>query len=590
MKLHRPSSGFTLIEIVIALALFVLITTSIYLVSENILSAISRNQSRSALVGLIEREIETVRGMDYDDIGIIGGVPDGLIEASRVLTINNLEVRLDATIRAIDDPFDGTIGGTPNDIAPADYKLVEFTASCLNCSSRINSVTMTTTAAPRNLENATDNGALFINVFDSSGVPVQGADVHVENNVLTPTINIDDETDGGGVLQLVDIPTSTQAYEISVSKGGYSSSQTYPLGDPSNPNPIKQHATVITQEVTSVSFAIDKVSTLSFDATDEFCNGVASVDFNLQGAKLIGTAPDVYKYSVGHTTNSLGSRVVNGLEWDLYSAADIDSIYDVAGSFPVDPITLAPDSTGNIHWFVEAANPSSLRVVVEDSSGALIDDASIRLQGSGYDETFYSGKKEFTETNWSAGQYSSKDSAIETDASPGTITLAQFSGLYPTSTVYTLTSETIDFGTSVTSFKNMYWNPTSQPPGAGSNSMRIQVATNNDNSTWNFVGPDGTSGSYFETSGTALHISHDNNRYMRYRLYMQTASDSETPRFEDIEIEFFSSCVTAGQSLLSGLSTGTYTITVDKPGYSTYTDSSVSVLGDYQTYRVVLTP
>ena len=586
----HSKSGFTLFEVVIAMALFIIIGYSIFLVTANIIEAISRNQWRSNAVSVIQNEIEMVRNMNYEDVGISGGYPTGLLEAQKTVSFGELDFKLTTTVRNIDDPFDGTQGGSPNDTAPADYKLVEFEAECLTCRTQFNPIVITTTVSPRSLETSTNNGSLFINVFDAYGMPVANADIHVENNALNPTITIDDETNINGILQLVDIPTSTQAYEVAVSKNGYSSSQTYAPGEPSNPNPTKSHSTVVTQTVTSISFAIDKVSTVNIKTVDKMCEGVPYIDFFMQGSKLIGTAPDVYKYSTSSMTNVTGNLALNDIEWDAYTLTNLDSAYDISGSTALSALTVNPDSTVNVLWLMEVSNPSALHVVVKDDAGELVDGASIRLQGAGFDETKLSGRRLFSETDWSGGNYSSKDAGVETDSPAGEIALVSNGGIYTTSTVFSLTSQTIDFGTSTTDFNSVSWNPVTQPAETGANSFRFQIATNNDNSTWNFIGPDGTNSTYYSSSSSTIYSGHANNRYLRYKAYLQTANESFTPKLEDIEFEFSSACIPDGQLLFNGLTSGTYTLTVNKAGFQTFTDTDVTVSSDWQEYTATLTP
>jgi len=581
------NSGFTLLEVVIAMALFIIIGYSIYLVTANIIEAISRNQWRSDAVSAIENEIETVRNMDYGDVGIAGGYPAGLLQAQKTVSFGELSFRIGTTVRNIDDPFDGTQGGEPDDTAPADYKLVEFEAECLNCKTKFNPIRITTTVAPRNLETTTENGSLFINVFDSFGLPISGADVHVENSVLSPTITIDDETNNNGVLQLVDIPTSTQAYEITVSKNGYSSARTYTPGETENPNPTKPHATVAKQDITSISFEIDKTGTINVSVTNEFCSGIPGVDFNIHGEKLIGTAPDVYKYSESLTTGAGGFLALNGIEWDSYTITNLDSIYAVSGIDPLSPLTINPDSTVNLRLLMEVSDYPSLHVVVKDDGGQFIDDASVRLQGAGFDETQLSGRRSLHNTDWSGGEYSIKDAEVEADNPAGEIKLVSDGGAYTTSTV-SLISQTIDLGTPTASLHNIFWNPSAQPPETGTQSLRIQIASNNDNSSWNFIGPDGTSNTYYSSSGSAVHSSHSNNRYFRYKVFLKTDNNAFTPSLEDVEFEFSSSCVPSGQVFFNGLSVGTYTITVSKLGFQIYVDSGVTISSGWQEYTATI--
>src|SRR3990167_4647444 len=586
----KPVSGFTLVEILIALTLFILISVSIYSVSNNILGVISRNQVRSIAVSVIENEIETLRNMQYESVGIVGGFPVGMLEAEKTVTVRGIEFSLSTTVRTIDDPFDGTIGGNPNDTAPADYKLVEFEIVCLNCSTQIKPIEITTTVAPPSLETTTNNGALFVRTFDASGQPVVNADVHVENNVLNPTITINDETNVDGVLQLVDIPTSTQSYEIAVSKDGYTSEQTYTPGEPSNPSPVNSHSTVATQAITTISFQIDRVSTVNLVSSDKFCSGIQGVNFQIQGTKLIGIAPDVYRYFATSITGPEGIVSLNNVVWDTYTLTNTDGDYDIAGNNPGLSFTIDPNATVNARWLMTPKNPSALHVNVRDTFGNLIDNASVRLQGGSTNETSFTGRNSFSQTDWSGLKYSSKDAGVETDNPSGEITLVQNGGPYATNTTSSLISETFDLGTSTTEFYNLDFYPISQPAETGNDSLRIQIATNNDNSSWNFVGPDGTSESYYTTNGMQIHESHNNNRYLRYKIFLRTASEVHTPSLEDIKFGFSSSCIPDGQAFFNGLSSGTYTITVEKSGFQTFTDNLVSISGNWQEYNVTLTP
>jgi len=89
--------------------------------------------------------------------------------------------------------------------------------------------------------------------------------------------------------------------------------------------------------------------------------------------------------------------------------------------------------------------------------------------------------------------------------------------------------------TSSQNYGSIYWSA-DVPSQTGTDALRYQVASNNDNLTWNYIGPDGTAGSYYTTSGTQLHSSHNGHRYIRYRAYLQTADGSYTPIVYDVSI------------------------------------------------------
>ncbi len=93
------------------------------------------------------------------------------------------------------------------------------------------------------------------------------------------------------------------AYNIAISKSGYSSDKTY-TKTAGNPNPTKPDATIAQQQVTQVSFAIDRVSTFAVQTVSAVCAPLGNVGFTVSGAKTIGL--NLLKYSSSQTTNSGG--------------------------------------------------------------------------------------------------------------------------------------------------------------------------------------------------------------------------------------------------------------------------------------------
>ncbi len=219
------SSGFSLIDVVISIGIIVLLFGGIYLVYFSILDVITNLEIRVAAASVLNRHVETVRNMPYDSVGTVGGVPSGSIQPVQQIVFGDFDFSIRTLVRNIDDPFDGVLGGVPNDTAPADYKLMEVEVSCSSCVKFVPLI-FTTTVAPRNLESASNNGSLFINVFDAGGAAVSGTLVHVVNASVTPSIDLLDLTNASGVLQLVGVPTSSQSYQIEVSKTCYSSEKT----------------------------------------------------------------------------------------------------------------------------------------------------------------------------------------------------------------------------------------------------------------------------------------------------------------------------------------------------------------------------
>jgi prepilin-type N-terminal cleavage/methylation domain-containing protein len=185
----KSSTGFTLIEILVGAFVFAIVALSIYGVYVSILEAVRFSRVKITMAALANEQFEIVRNLSYSDVGIVSGLPPGKIEHSQVIFRDGKSFSVETVVRSIDDPFDGTIGGTPNDLSPADYKFVGLEISCISCKNS-QPLSFTTNVGPKNLESASTNGALFVLVFDATGQPVQGADVHIENNKIIPAIAI----------------------------------------------------------------------------------------------------------------------------------------------------------------------------------------------------------------------------------------------------------------------------------------------------------------------------------------------------------------------------------------------------------------
>jgi prepilin-type N-terminal cleavage/methylation domain-containing protein len=584
----HTQEGITLIEVLVSMTIMVIVSSALYLAYSNTLDIVSASQYHSAAANLIESEIEVVRNMDYEDIGTVGGVPSGKLLASKSTVLDETEFLIKTFVRNIDDPFDGILGGAPNDTAPADYKLVEIQIECNTCL-RFGLIRSTTTVAPRNLESADGSGNLFIQVIDADGFDLSGASVTVVNAGVTPPVNLTDVTGANGMLQLVGVPTSSAGYEVTVTKAGHSTEQTYLPGEPSNPNPVKPHLTVAQEQLTISTFAIDLASAMTIRAIDQVCAPVSDVDLLLTGSKLIGTSPDVLKYSAGHTTAADGTVVVSDLEWDSYSLLSTDTTYEISGMDALSPVIVNPGDALNVDWVVVPKSASALLVTVTDDQGQQLNDASVRLEGSGYDITRMSGRFSWLQTDWSGGQYTAQSGGINTSTA-GILTLAPDGGPYATASFQWLESDTIDMTGPGTTLFSISWNPSSQPPATGTDSVRFQVAGNNDNITWNYVGPDGTSGTYFTAPGGTIPPGISGNQFIRYRVEMKTDDPLTTTSVEDVSIEYNAACLPSGGAHFNGLSTGTYTVTVTKSGFQGFSDPDVQVNADWQNYNVQLTP
>ncbi|MDQ5931144.1 MAG: hypothetical protein QG674_310, partial [Patescibacteria group bacterium] len=340
MKYGSKQSGTTLIETLVAAAFFVVFSLAIYQLYAKVVELSSRIRTKTVATQIASEQIEFIRNLAYSDVGVVAGIPSGVIPATKSVTRNGVSFSVNTVIRNIDLPADGTLGGVPNDMSPADNKLAVIEVVCTSCGAPI-SVEYTTAVAPKSLETENGNGALVIRVIDGSGLPVANATVLIQNDSLVPNINFSDVTDSSGVLTIVDAPPSTEEYHITVSKNGYSTEQTYLPLEVTNPNPIKPHITVAANTVSQATFSIDQTSSIDLRVQSAQCASITGVSGSLVGSKLIGTNPDVIKSIVPYTASS-ASNTINSIEWDTYSVTLGGTTYEIAGTNPIFPLSIAP--------------------------------------------------------------------------------------------------------------------------------------------------------------------------------------------------------------------------------------------------------
>jgi len=574
--------SFSLIEVLIGITFVVILSYLIYMGFINFMKFSTATRIQLQALTLLENELEFIRNLKYEDVGIKDGYPRGVLDPKKIVEYGPYQFEVRTYVKNIDDPFDGTVTSTPKDTAPADYKLVELEIDCLNCPIKIKTQKLTSIVAPKTLEVTTNNGSLFLQVFDAFGKPIYGANVLVINNKIDPSIRIEDYTNVDGLLQLIDIPTGTNAYEITVSKPGYSVDKTYSPNDPHNPNPIKPHATVIEQGLTIMSFSIDKLSNLNIYTQDKFCKPLGNIDFKITGSKLIGTNPNVPKFSTSTSTDSNGYKFLPDLEWDEYIFEIFSQNYILAGALQVLPFRLLPNKTETINLILTTSSPNYLLVQVLDENNNPLNFATVTLRGTNYTKTLVTGVNEIFENNW-LNNYSEKTDNI--DLSFGDIRLKNFNGIYPTTTEEYLISNTIDLGTSTDSKILKIEGNAEVPPNT---SLKIQIAANNDNATWNFLGPDGTAQTYFLVSPYENLEFTTDKRFIRYKVYLSTNDENLTPKLKNLQFKYRNYCLGENYILFDNLEVGSYNLVVEKKGY-TSTTKQIDLLNEFYFINVKLT-
>jgi hypothetical protein len=519
--------------------------------------------------------------------------PYGVLPPTQTLTRGGYTFTVNLTVRNIN---------LSTTTVQASDKLVEVDVECPSCKD-FQPVVLTGQVSPANLQSASNGGAIVVHVFDANVAPVEDASTTIQS-VATSTLHDTDVTDNNGTLNVIGVSPGNSMYHIIVNKPGYSTDQTYAAGGSAGPTPSKPNANVLNQQVTNVSFAIDRLSSLHFTSVDPTCAAVPNYHFSLAGSKMIATSPStILKYpATSLQTGASGTLDLNSMEWDTYTVTPTDTLHDVEGINPPSPFALNPGNSQSVQLVVvpHTPNTNSLMVSVTDKSSSKlpISGATVELTGPNGDQIQTTGVGYLAQTDWSHGAnqnglysdqnaYSSTYSGgvdTTTSSSSGSILLHwnNFGGPYNTTATGTLESSTFDTGTT-SNFYTLSWKPSNQPQLAGAMPVKFQFATKpTSTSTFSpsdYFGPDGTPNTYFTVPGGTINSISNNNEFARYMAYLTTNTATVTPAVSDVSFSYTSGCIPPGQVLFQGLtaSSGGYTLSVGKPGYATTTVSSVSI-------------
>lgn len=378
----RAKAGFTLVETLVSLALLLMFFASTAAIFGVVTNIVGEARVRTVATSLAEEKLEVVRNLSYADIGTIGGIPNGALPQSEVVTINGQDFTVETTVIYIDDDFDDQ---APTDVIPTDYKRVRVSISWGGVFPSINPIVATTDVAPNGLESNEGGGTLMITIINSSGEPVSNADVSIQNSSVNPNINLNISSNDSGQVLLPGAPACSDCYIISVSKSGFTQERTYSLTEIANP--LKPHATVIEGEVTGLTFSIDQTATINIETKGSRDNNYppfAGVQFKMRGTKTLGTNDldePVYKYDKTHASGPGGLLTINDIEPDTYEIwIPSGSSIDFAGSAPISPFKVLPGVDRTLIIVTEPSTPHNLLVIVQDLADKPISTASALIK------------------------------------------------------------------------------------------------------------------------------------------------------------------------------------------------------------------
>jgi len=255
--------GFSLMEVVVSILVISVVILGIFSLIIFSLNVTTDNKYFVEAIEIANQKLEQIRNLPYDDVGTISGSPAGVIPDYETI-VREGSFDIHTTVIFYDDEYDGTFDlGTDNVFL--DYKIATIEVAWESKFGSKN-VTVFSKVIPNTEETLTGYGLIKLLVNDADGAPVPFADVHIENNAISPVLNVDYTTDKDGELTVAVLP-ALESYEITVTKPGYGTDRTYTRGEiirgVSNNEPTRPHWSVFAEGKTEDSFSIDELGALN---------------------------------------------------------------------------------------------------------------------------------------------------------------------------------------------------------------------------------------------------------------------------------------------------------------------------------------
>ena len=122
--LHKRQNGFSLIEVVVGSALFLVIALAAYGAYTSLFQVVQLNQTKFLAIALADEQFEIIRNMPYSNVGLTTGIPQGTLPQTQTITRGSIPFTVTLTIRNVD---------LASSTYQASSKLVVVDIACSTC-------------------------------------------------------------------------------------------------------------------------------------------------------------------------------------------------------------------------------------------------------------------------------------------------------------------------------------------------------------------------------------------------------------------------------------------------------------------------
>jgi prepilin-type N-terminal cleavage/methylation domain-containing protein len=160
LRAVRREAGFTLIEVVFAIAIFGIVATALIGVLSSATVSDGLSRQRSIALELAQQQVEYIRQLNYIDAGISGGNPGGVVQQTQTKKVTGLWYVLTTRIRYVNDPVPASY------VASANYKQVRVTVARQSDGKQLAKVTTYLASPTRAYSGGLNNGVINVTTQD----------------------------------------------------------------------------------------------------------------------------------------------------------------------------------------------------------------------------------------------------------------------------------------------------------------------------------------------------------------------------------------------------------------------------------------
>lgn len=373
-RTRARQAGFSYIEILVGILILAIVAGGIAQGLATTSASLGTSKIDQTAVKLATSELDRAHRMDYEDVGISGGSPPGLLAATSTTTVGTTAYKIDRDVVYVDDPALGQPQTYVN------YKKVTVTVTPQ--AQRAHPYTSSTLVAPPAIGAIAGKSTIIVTVIDAlTDQPVAGAPVTADLST-SPTQTRTTGADGKVVF------AGLEPSAISASDPKYKYRLTVGLTDPwvthpdSVPALAQQHLTA--SQTWTTTLKVFKRATIKVNlrdaATGQLITERSEVDVTTPGPDVISDEQD--GYTGAYTFATLLSKPILPSASNFTVAAQADCYASQSIQRPVP--TGYPSNTTEVFDFAMNRVPSGyLNVTVRSTAAGnpVIPGAQIQVSG-----------------------------------------------------------------------------------------------------------------------------------------------------------------------------------------------------------------